>query len=110
MTNLQCLQCGFMDAVASEFCRQCGAELAPTPIASVSYNLPVQLNELHPEPDPYGQTLIQPFDGISAVLSPTLSLFSKNIVLIAKIVFVVFAPYEILKATAIVPGSRTLSE
>jgi len=42
------------------------------------------------------------------VLSPTIKLFSRNLFLISKIIFVVFAPYEILKATTLSTGQQNL--
>src|SRR6266404_1087458 len=109
MTNSQCPQCGFMDAVASEFCNKCGAELSPR----FRMQEPVEFNRSEVglgRADGYSvePALIQPFDSVSSVLSPTIKLFSRNLFLISKIIFVVFAPYEILKATTLSTGQQSL--
>src|SRR6267378_673807 len=108
MTNSQCPKCGFMDAVASEFCHKCGAELSPRFRLWESLEFrskvgPGAEDGLLVEP-----ALIQPFDSVSSVLSPTIKLYSRNLFLISKIIFVVFAPYEILKATTLSAGQQNL--
>lgn len=48
-------------------------------------------------------TVIGPFEGVGDVLSPTIELFKNNIWLITKVVFVIFAPFEIFKALSFGP-------
>jgi hypothetical protein len=47
---------------------------------------------------------IGPFTNVGAVLTPTIEVFKNNLWLITKIVFVVFAPYEIFKAMEVSSG------
>jgi hypothetical protein len=102
MTNVNCIRCGVLNAVADEVCKVCGADLA-SPV-------PFQISE--PRPDwtrrsnrPPAITAIRAFDGPGAALGPALSLFFKNLWLITKIVFVVVTPFEIFKVLSLQESS-----
>lgn len=110
MTSVNCERCGLVNRVADEVCRGCGAELklktAGFNPASSEYQTPAADNEGSQAKGAEFKTtpVIRPFDGIGAALGPTITLFKDNIWLITKIVFVVFAPFEIFKALSI--GSK----
>lgn len=87
MTNVNCNLCGAVNGVADEVCRVCGAELQQAPpFDSDDQNAPrLPLN-------------IPPFNGAGDVIGPTISLFTRNLWLIIKIVFVIVAPFEVFRA------------
>lgn len=95
MTNVNCIRCGVLNNVADEFCKACGAELQP----QVAYGEPPPFGDYEQPRPPLN--VIRPFDGPGDVIGPTISLFTKNIWLITKIVFVIVAPLEIFKVLSI---------
>ena len=112
MATVQCAQCGFISPIASELCAQCGLELprrSYSPAQSDDYN-PRYTTELPPPPfgaprtGPvlFGLTKpIEPFVSVGNVIETTLSLFVKNWWLITKLVFVIFAPFEVFRTLSI---------
>jgi hypothetical protein len=97
MESVKCSQCGLLNAASAESCTACGAELG----GAFPYDRPYagrenwsQTSEAKTE----SSTRIEPFTSVGVVISPTLELFKNNLWLITKIVVVVFAPYEILRA------------
>ena len=89
MTTVRCLQCGTVNLVANEVCTLCGAELHATP---------------RPDDDPSPRVYtndIPPYTGASDGIGPTFRLFKNNFWLIAKIVFVIVAPFEVFKALSV---------
>jgi uncharacterized membrane protein len=108
MIDTKCEQCGFINRLASEICAGCGAELTSVSSATappINYqahsdspgNAQAHNEEFRTTPT------IGPFLSIGDVLGPAISLFVKNIWLITKIVFVVFAPFEIFKTLSFSP-------
>jgi hypothetical protein len=95
MTNVKCNLCDAENSVADEVCRVCGAELRP----EFHYREPLGSDDQSAPRPPFN--VIMPFDGPGDVIGPTISVFTKNIWLIAKIVFVIVAPFEIFKALTI---------
>lgn len=99
MTNVKCSRCGVVNLLSNEVCKVCGADLQP------SFHYPAPQPEMpgyetetgHRENQPF----IPPMSGVGNVLGPTLSLFTKNFWLITKIVFVIFAPFEVFKALSV---------
>lgn len=93
MMNVNCRRCGVVNLVADEACKVCGADLQPTPAYRSS--------PTRPEPDyerpPATNDLIQPFDGAGALIRSTFKLWKDNFWLIAKISFVVVAPFELFR-------------
>lgn len=112
MIHVQCEQCGLINPLAAENCERCGAELrepvASRPVATADYTpRPFDPETSEPAAEEFRfPPVIRPFDGIGAVLSPTISLFTSNFWLITKIVVVVFAPFEIFKALSV--GSKAI--
>ncbi|MBD0371881.1 MAG: hypothetical protein ICV60_13660 [Pyrinomonadaceae bacterium] len=100
MTETNCGRCGMMNRLADEVCQHCGAELkaqaAGFNAASNEYRRPEANFEGGEGFKP--ATFIGPFNGVGAVLSPTIEIFKDNIWLITKLIFVIFAPFEIFKA------------
>lgn len=90
MTNVTCNQCGTINLVAAEVCRVCSAELR-------SAARQHEMNEDEPNPRLVANQVPR-FTDASDAIGPTFHLFRKNLWLIAKIVFVIVAPLEILKA------------
>jgi len=89
MTTVRCLQCGTVNLVSNEVCTPCGAELRATP---------------RPDDDPSPRVYtnaIPPYTGPSDGIGPTFHLFKNNFWLIAKIVFVIVAPFEVFKALSV---------
>lgn len=94
MLNTNCAQCGFANQVADEICIACGGELTLRR-SFVSENQP---HEWQPLADP-DQLVpgIRPF-GIDTVIGDTLSIFTKNLWLITRIVVVIVTPLQIFRA------------
>jgi hypothetical protein len=104
MTSVKCEHCGLVNWLADEACRRCGAELKSR---AASFNHAASGHQIPPSGIEGSEAkqeglkpgiLIGPFNGVGEVLSPTFELFKNNIWLITKIVFVIFAPFEIFKA------------
>ncbi|HEV7858310.1 MAG TPA: hypothetical protein VGO91_06740 [Pyrinomonadaceae bacterium] len=86
-------------------CQQCGAELVNPEMAAPPTGVAAEYAPQHPPyvadavpADNISALDIRPFNGINAVISPTIDVFKNNLWLITKIVLVIFAPYEIVKA------------
>lgn len=92
MTNVKCNLCEAENSIADEVCRVCGAELRP----EFHYREPIDGDDQSAPRPPLN--VIRPFDGPGDIIGPTISLFTKNIWLISKIVVVIVAPFEIFKA------------
>lgn len=97
MLNTYCVRCGAVNYIGEENCVGCGANLASQPAFATRDEPP----EWQPSTDPQ-----RPLRGISRfsvghVLGVTLSLFTKNLWLITKIVFLVVAPFEVFKALSL---------
>lgn len=90
-----CLHCGTINRAAEPVCVTCGGGLAVDPFA-----LPQKSPDYEPAADPDLLANVQPFS-ITEALTSTLSLFTKHFWLIAKLVFVIVTPLEILKATTL---------
>jgi uncharacterized membrane protein len=112
MSTTQCPECGFISPIASELCAQCGIEL-PRPTyspANEDFRNPQFTTELPPPPFAPAQSIafpltlskpIEPDVNIGNAIETTLSLFVKNGWFITKLVFVIFAPFEIFRALSI---------
>src|ERR1700687_1146421 len=107
MISAKCEQCGLINNLANEACKRCGAELSES--AKTFYpgepdNEPQSVTREIPEAPRSAFTLnpeIGPFLSVGSVLSLAISIFTKNIWLITKIVLVVFAPLEIFKTLSV---------
>ena len=108
MTDTKCQQCGLINRLASEICAGCGAEL---PSVSSATAPPINY-QAHSDGPGNAQAhngefritpTVGPFLSVGDALGPAISLFVKNIWLITKIVFVVFAPFEVFKALSFSP-------
>ena len=96
MTNARCIRCGTLNLVADESCKICGAELHP------GFSGEDSGAQAGGDPSPRVYTNdIPPFIGPSDGIGPTFHLFRKNLWLIAKIVFVIVAPFEVFKAISV---------
>jgi len=96
MENKTCSNCGFIAQPAAEFCVSCGQEL-PSFVADDSKRVDASGNQLYS---------IQPFTGVGSVLSPTLKIFTSNFWFISKLVFVIFAPLEVVKVLGVGDGGN----
>lgn len=94
MENKTCSNCGFIAQPAAEFCVSCGQELSSS-VADDSKRVDASGNQLYS---------IQPFTGVGSVLSPTLKIFTTNFWFISKLVFVIFAPLEVIKVLGVGSG------
>ena len=104
MISVNCDQCGTPSRLADEICKSCGAELhgrvgSFNPETSA---YPIQQPTFE-SADTRGEEfkttpVIRPFDSIGAVINPAIDIFKNNVWLIAKIILVVFAPFEFFKA------------
>jgi len=102
MASAQCPKCGFVTSIAVELCPRCNTELKKT--ASSAYHETAYTTD---EPQ-NSNVKIEPHVGLGNVLSAALSLYFKNFWLIAKLVFVIFAPFEIFKALTISADEQRL--
>jgi hypothetical protein len=91
MENKTCSNCGFIAQPSAEFCVSCGSELS-------SFVADDNKRQGAPENQLYS---IQPFTGVGSVLNPTLKIFTTNFWFITKLVFVIFAPLEVIKALGV---------
>ena len=92
----QCAYCGFNAEPTAEFCVRCGRELGQQ--AQASSRARTNESQLYS---------IGPFTDIGAVVGPTLKIFTQNFWMISKLVFVIFAPLEILKTLSLEPENIT---
>lgn len=94
MLNTNCSQCGFANQVADEVCVACGGELTLRP----TFDPQNHPHEWQPLADP-DQLVpgIRPF-GVGNVVGDTVSIFTKNLWLITKIVVVIVTPLQIFRA------------
>lgn len=103
MTTAKCEQCGLVNDLADETCRSCGAELihaaGSSPPVNPDYStLQAPIEGWQASQGKFETTpAIGPFVSVGAALSPTIDLFKDNFWLITKIIFVIFAPFEIFK-------------
>ena len=106
MIDVACAQCGSMNVLSAENCRQCGSELhyiMPSSNSTTYANRTAEYGEdsgSQREEFPHSP-FIGTFDGVSAVLNPTITLFKDNFWLISKIVLALYVPLELFKVMAI---------
>jgi hypothetical protein len=94
MLSTDCSYCGTVNQIADEVCVVCGGNL-PVRSPFVAENHP---HEWQPRADPNRPVPgIRPF-GMDTVLRDTLSIFTRNLWLITKIVVVIVAPLQIFRA------------
>ena len=103
MASAVCTQCGLTSPLSGESCPSCGGELR-----SVTQPGATSLShaELNSNQTRFGR--IQPGVQIGNALEVTLSLFAKNIWVITKLVFLLFAPLEVFKVLSLDAGNRDL--
>ena len=95
MTNVKCTRCGVVNVLSNEICRACGLELSP----SVTYSEPQRTYYPEfPRSSPLLINSIKPFAGVFEAIGSTVTIFSKNIWLVTKIVLVIVTPFEVFKA------------
>jgi hypothetical protein len=105
MIDVACAQCGSMNVLSAENCRQCGSELHYVMPSSNSTTFANPSAEYAEDPGSQREEFphapfIGTFDGVSAVLNPTITLFKDNFWLISKIVLALYAPLEVFKVMA----------
>ena len=101
MLNTYCAGCGAVNHLGEENCVGCGATLAIRP-AFTTHDEP---REWQPFIDPRRPVAEIRRFSIGHVLAVTLRLFTKNLWLITKIVFLVVAPFEVFKALSLSPAT-----
>jgi len=94
LTSTSCLRCGTINPPAAQNCVACGGSLAVS-LGSDAADAP---HDWQPIADADQLPGVRPF-GFDYVVTTTLKLFTRHLWLITKIVFVIVAPFEILKAT-----------
>jgi len=98
MTNVKCTRCGVVNVLSNEICKACGLELSP----AAGYSETPRT--FYPE-FPRSSTLlihaIKPFNGVFEALGSAVTIFSKNIWLITKLVLVIVTPFEIFKVLSV---------
>src|SRR6185503_5406541 len=104
MTNVKCTSCGVVNVLSNEICTACGLELSYSETPRTYY-------PEFPRSSPLLINSIKPFDGVFEAVSSTITIFSKNIWLITKLVLVIVTPFEIFKAVSIreTPGNWELN-
>ena len=101
MLTVACTQCGLIGPLSQEQCRGCGAVLSSATASNENFHTRAEGD--------ISQSIVKtlpaigPFTGVSAVLGPTITLFTKNLWLITKLVFAIFAPFEIFRAMSVAP-------
>jgi len=99
MINVKCTRCGVVNGLSNEICRACGLELSSAaPVSGPIYSDTPQPTRRSSSPS---ISSIGPFNGVGDVLGPAVTLFSKNIWLITKLVLVIVTPFEVFKAVSI---------
>lgn len=94
MTNVKCTRCGVINILSNETCNACGLELN-----SVSYSeTPPRYYPEFNRSSSLLITSIKPFEGVIEAVGSTVTICSKNISLITKLVLVIVTPFEIFKA------------
>lgn len=94
MINVKCTRCGVINLLSNEICKACGLELSLASSA-VTYSDPAPYRRRNNSP------AIGPFNGIGDVLGPSVTIFTKNVWLITKLVLVIVTPFEIFKALSL---------
>ena len=94
MTEIKCTSCGVVNVLSNEICRACGLELSYTETPRTYY-------PEFPRSSPLLIHSIKPFDGVIEAVSSTITIFSKNVWLITKLVLVIVTPFEVFKAVSI---------
>src|ERR1044071_6354897 len=105
MTDVKCTACGVVNVLSNEICKACGVELSP----AVSYaETPRTYYPEFPRSSPLLINSIKPFDGVFEAVSSTITILSKNVWLITKLVLVIVTPFEVFKAVSIyeAPGGN----
>src|SRR6185503_10379654 len=104
MTNVKCTSCGVVNVLSNEICTACGLELSYSETPRTYY-------PEFPRSSPLLINSIKPFDGVFEAISSTITIFSKNVWLITKLVLVIVTPFEIFKAVSIgeTPGNWQLA-
>ena len=106
MTELKCVRCGSADLTSGGVCKFCTIEMESlNPPAGFSW----LANQPYPPPIHYPRSVptnssINAFNGVGDVLGPTFRLFTDNFWLITKLVIVIVAPLELLKALSVDAG------
>lgn len=102
MINVKCSRCGVVNVLSNEICKACGLELSSASSTPAGiYETPhAQYADVHRSGRPFIES-IKPGVDVGAVLGSSISLFSKNIWLITKLVLVIVTPFEIFKALSI---------
>ena len=94
MTNVKCTSCGVVNVLSNEICNACGLELSYSETPRTYY-------PEFPRSSPLLINSIKPFDGVFEAVSSTITIFSKNVWLISKLVLVIVTPFEVFKAVSI---------
>jgi hypothetical protein len=105
MTDLKCVRCGAVSLVASQLCPTCAIEM---PSAIPHHTAPVVFPAYQPgsvwltRSGSYTtDSSIGPFDSVGEVVVTTFRLFFDNLWLITKLVFVIVAPFHVLKVLSV---------
>ncbi len=108
MSSVKCVQCGLVNWASAEMCRRCGAELANPGMGASSQWQPAgrARGDLAGPPETFqsGPNVsfnVRAFDSVGSVVSSTIDVIKNNLWLIIRVVLVVFAPYEIVKALSL---------
>ena len=94
MTDVKCTSCGVVNVLSNEICKACGLELSYSETPRTYY-------PEFPRSSPLLIHSIKPFDGVIEAVSSTITIFSKNVWLITKLVLVIVTPFEVFKAVSI---------
>jgi uncharacterized membrane protein len=95
-----------VNLLAAEICQGCGAELGGLPTTAAPTSGYALTTPFVPTSEPTEEEFetrraIGPFVSAGAAIGSTIDLFRRNVWLITKIIFVVFAPFEIFKALSV---------
>jgi uncharacterized membrane protein len=101
MINVKCTRCGVVNFLSNETCKACDLELSASSIPNGVYETPhAQYAEARRGRPPFIAS-IKPGVGVGEVLGSSITLFSRNIWLISKLVLVIVTPFEIFKTLSV---------
>lgn len=109
MTELRCIRCGALNFSSNQICKVCDELILASQLPPGALVFPAPQTN-HGSTRATGTTLdsIRPFHGVTDVIGPTINLFIENFWMIAKIVIVIVAPFQLLSTLSFGSGEQSV--